>query len=295
MQILVGTASWTDKALIASKKFYPKGCSTAEARLRHYASLYPLVEVDSSYYAMPSANNSELWVARTPAGFTMNMKAFRLFTGHQTAPATLPKDIQTALGPIAKRQLYYKDTPGELRDELWRRFVLALAPLKDAGKLGLVHFQFPPWVVCNAEGHAHVAHCVERMAGHVVSVEFRHQSWFAERHIASTLAFERELQAVHTVVDGPQGFSNSVPQVWAATRPGHALLRLHGRNTGTWNLKGAGSSTERFNYDYGDEELAALLADIRRLAAESLVTHVVFNNNMEDQGQRNAASLMRLL
>jgi len=48
MSILVGTASWTDKTLIDSKKFYPTGCTSAEARLRYYASLFPLVEVDSS-------------------------------------------------------------------------------------------------------------------------------------------------------------------------------------------------------------------------------------------------------
>jgi len=60
MSILVGTASWTDKTLIECGAFYPPGCSSAEARLRHYASVFPLVEVDSSYYAMPSATNSAL-------------------------------------------------------------------------------------------------------------------------------------------------------------------------------------------------------------------------------------------
>lgn len=295
MPILVGTASWTDKTLIACGRFYPPGVNSAEARLRHYASRFPLVEVDSSYYAMPAPATAQLWAERTPNDFTMNVKSFRLFTGHQTSPIVLHKDIRAALPASAKPTLYYRDLPVELRDELWRRFTEALQPLKASGRLGLVHFQFPPWLVRNAAGRAHVAHCVERMAGHTLSVEFRHESWFAGAHAASTLAFERELGVVHTVVDGPQGFSNSVPAIWEATHPGFALLRLHGRNTGTWNVKGATTASDRFNYDYADDELAGLAASANRLSQEAIATHVVFNNNMEDQGQRNAATMTRLL
>ena len=295
MPVLVGTASWTDKTLIASGRFYPPGTNSAEARLRFYASRFPLVEVDSSYYAMPSPSTAQLWAERTPNDFTMNVKAFRIFTGHQTSPIVLHKDIRAALPPSAKANLYYKDVPPELRDELWRRFTLALQPLRAAGKLGLVHFQYPPWLVCNAAGRAHVAHCVERMAGHTLSVEFRHQSWFAQAQVEPTLAFERELGVVHTVVDGPQGFTNSVPAVWAATHPGFALLRLHGRNTGTWNVKGATAASDRFNYDYPDQELGELAGQVRRVSHAALKTHVVFNNNMEDQGQRNAATMARLI
>ena len=295
MPVLVGTASWTDKTLIACGRFYPPGTNSAEARLRWYASRFPLVEVDSSYYAMPSPSTAQLWAERTPNDFTMNVKAFRIFTGHQTSPIVLHKDIRAALPPSAKANLYYKDVPPELRDELWRRFTLALQPLRAAGKLGLVHFQYPPWLVCNAAGRAHVAHCVERMAGHTLSVEFRHQSWFAQAQVEPTLAFERELGVVHTVVDGPQGFTNSVPAVWAATHPGFALLRLHGRNTGTWNVKGATAASDRFNYDYPDQELGELAGQVRRVSHAALKTHVVFNNNMEDQGQRNAATMARLI
>ncbi len=53
-KILVGTAFWTDQGLIKCGRFYPKGCSSAEARLRYYASRFPMVEVNSSYYALPS-------------------------------------------------------------------------------------------------------------------------------------------------------------------------------------------------------------------------------------------------
>src|SRR6266699_1314368 len=107
--ILVGTASWTDKSLIASGRFYPPKCNTPEDRLRYYASQFPLVEVDSSYYAMPKPEVAQLWAERTPENFTFNIKAFRLFTGHQTSAAALPKDVAEALGPVEKRNLYYKD------------------------------------------------------------------------------------------------------------------------------------------------------------------------------------------
>ena len=295
MPVLIGTASWTDKTLLECGRFYPASATTAEARLRFYASQFPLVEVDSSYYAMPAPNTAQLWAERTPNGFVMNVKAFRLFTGHQTSPTVLHKDIRAALPPSTKANLYYKDVPGEIRDELWRRFIEALAPLRAAHRLGLVHFQFPPWLVRNAAGHAHVRLCVERMAGHALSVEFRHKSWFEGDHAASTLAFERELGVAHTVVDGPQGFANSVPALWEATHPAFALLRLHGRNTETWNVKGASAASDRFNYDYSEPELADIATKVARLALQAASTHVVFNNNMEDQGQRNAALLMRLL
>jgi len=296
MPVLVGTASWSSKTLVDSGRFYPPGVSSAEARLRHYASRFPLVEVDSSYYAMPSAATAQLWAERTPNDFVMNVKAFRLFTGHQTSPAVLHKDIRAALPASTKANLYARDLPAEIVDELWRRFIEALAPLRASGRLGLVHFQFAPWLLRDAAGHAQVRQCVERMAGHTVSVEFRQRSWFdGERAIASTLAFERELGVVHTVVDGPQGFANSVPALWEVTHPGFALLRLHGRNAETWNLKGARDSSERFNYDYDEAELGELAQRVKRLAAQAASTHVVFNNNMEDQGQRNAASLAQFL
>ena len=296
MPVLVGTASWSSKTLVDSGRFYPRGVTSAEARLRYYASRFPLVEVDSSYYAMSAPATAQLWAERTPNGFVMNVKAFRLFTGHPTSPTVLPKDIRAALPPSHKASLYLRDVPTEIVDELWRRFIEALAPLRASGRLVLVHFQFPPWLLRNAEGHDHVRMCVARMTGHTLSVEFRHESWFADAHAsASTLAFERELGVVHTVVDGPQGFANSVPALWEVTHSRYALLRLHGRNVETWNIKGASDSSERFNYDYSEAELSELAQKVKRIAAQALSTHVVFNNNMEDQGQRNAASLSAFL
>jgi uncharacterized protein YecE (DUF72 family) len=102
--ILVGTASWADKSLLDSKLFYPKEAKTAESRLRYYAENFPLVEVDSSYYALPAPQVAELWAQRTPETFVFDIKAFRIFTQHQTPPQVLPPDIREARGTPAERK-----------------------------------------------------------------------------------------------------------------------------------------------------------------------------------------------
>lgn len=295
MRLLTGTASWTDPTLLACGRFYPPEARSAEARLRHYASRFGMAEVDSSYYAMPTAQNAYLWDQRTPDGFVFNIKAFRLFTGHQTPLSALPADIRRELADWPEPLIYHDQMPPDLRDELWRRFQLALEPLRLPGKLGAVHFQFPPWVRRDARGMARVGDCARRMEEHLVSVEFRHASWFATPAATeATLAFERELGVAHTVVDAPQGYANTVPAVWACTHPELALLRLHGRNAATWNASGAASSG-RFQYEYTEQELAELAERFARLAAQSAQAHAVFNTNFEDQGMRNAAAFAAAL
>src|SRR5689334_24297337 len=135
MAVLVGTASWTDKTLIACGRFYPPQCRSAEARLRYYASQFPLVEVDSSYYAMPVPETAQLWAERTPDGFTFNVKAFRLFTAHQTPLEALPPPVREELGDWKKPRIYYADMPESLLDDAWQLFEEAIAPLHLAGKL----------------------------------------------------------------------------------------------------------------------------------------------------------------
>jgi uncharacterized protein YecE (DUF72 family) len=296
--ITVGTCSWSDPSLIKSKRFYPKGCSSSEQRLRFYASQFPLVEVDSSFFAMPEPSNSQLWVQRTPEHFRFNVKAFRLLTGHQTPPQAFPPDLQAVLPPLPERKKnwYYADVPAEIRDELWRRFALALQPLHEAGKLVAVHFQFAPWVSGTRAWREHVEHCVQRLPDCKLAVEFRNQTWFAdEARITRTLDWERELRVAHVVVDEPQGVGHFIPGVWAVTDPALAVVRLHGRNAETWNAKGLAASSERFNYDYPEEELADLAERTRRLAEEALQVQVLVNVNYEDQGVRAARRLQEML
>jgi uncharacterized protein YecE (DUF72 family) len=298
MTILVGTASWTDPTLLACGRFYPPDIKTAEARLRHYAARFPLVEVDSSYYALPSAGNAHAWATRTPGAFVFNIKAFRLFTGHRTPVRALDEDLRRELPERAAGTpdgyVYADGIPAEIHDETWRRYLIALEPLRLAGKLGAVHFQFPPWIRPDARGLARLHDCMARLDGHLPSVEFRHRSWFEGAAAASTLARLRELGAVHTVVDAPAGFDDSVPAVWEATHPDVALVRLHGRNAAAWNHAGKASSG-RFHYVYTPQELADLARRVRELAQRVRDTHAVLNTNFEDQGVRNAQGLMAAL
>ncbi|GAA4330139.1 DUF72 domain-containing protein [Pigmentiphaga soli] len=294
MSIRVGTASWTDKTLLACGRFYPPGVSGARDRLRFYASRFPMVEVDSSHYALPDPHVAYHWARSTPPGFLFNVKAFRLFTGHATPPAALPADIRRALGAgAAGPALYWPDVPAELRGELWRRFELALEPLRMAGKLGAVHFQYAPGVR-PGRGRMLLDDAARAMREHTMAVEFRHASWFAGPQADATLALLRELNAVHVVVDCPQGPANTVPAVWAATRPDLAVVRLHGRNLEAWNRPAAASSG-RFVYEYTPAELDELAAQVRRLARAVASIHVLFNTNFEDQGMRNAAAFRTAL
>jgi uncharacterized protein YecE (DUF72 family) len=294
-QILVGTASWTDKSLIQSARFYPPQVETPEDRLRYYATQFPVVEVDSSYYAMPSAHNAQLWAERTPDAFVFDVKAFRLFTQHQTPPQALPKDIQQALNTVSKKNIYYRDMPKELLGEMWQRFETAIQPLEQKGKLGAVLFQFPPWFVCSRASFGHMEDCIGRLNGYRLAVEFRNRTWFDDRHREQTLEFARTNGIAHVVVDEPQGFASSIPPVWEATCPELAVVRLHGRNHATWEIKGLSSSAERFNYLYSDAELNDLASPIDKLSRAARRVHVLFNNNYEDYGQRNALQLTKIL
>lgn len=292
--ILVGTTSWADKSLIDSGRFYPREATSAEARLRYYAKQFPLVEVDSPYYALPAERTAQLWVDRTPEHFIFDVKAFRLFTGHHASATAVPADLREALP--ARQTFYYRDLGEDVRLALWQRFRSGLEPLRRSGKLGVVLLQFAPWFVFGRQSFAYIEHCMERLEGLRLAVEFRNKSWFFdERTRARALAFERERHLAHVVVDEPQGFPASIPQVWEATCPDLAILRLHGRNRETWMKKGLKSASERFDYDYSETELEALAQPVKELSSRAERVHVLFNNCHRDNAQRNAVQFRSLL
>lgn len=294
-EVLVGTASWTDPTLIESGRFYPPQAKTAQARLQYYASQFALVEIDSTYYALPAERTARLWVERTPADFVFDAKAFRLFTGHAAQPSALPADLRRMLPPTGKANLYYRDLDAQIRGELWRRFRAGLEPLRLSGKLGVVLLQFAPWFVFGRASFEHIVHCAQMLEGFALAVEFRNKSWFGDGTRGRTLAFERDHKLVHVVVDEPQGFASSIPQVWEVTRADLAILRLHGRNREMWNRRGLATSAERFNYLYSTAELRALAANVREIAERAGRVHVLFNNCHEDKAQRNAAQFRQIV
>ena len=293
--ILVGTASWADPSLIKSGNFYPATAKTAEQRLRHYAKSFSLVEVDSSYYALPSVQTASLWAERTPQHFTFDIKAFRLLTQHPTEPKVLPPQIRDELADSPKKNLYYGDLAEELKAEVWREFTAALEPLRLAGKLGALLFQFPKWFIPNRACFDHLREIRRRLESYLIAVELRNALWFDERHRDKTLAFEREQGFCNVIVDEPQLGTSTIPAVWEVTDERLAMMRMHGRNADTWDKPGLRTASERFNYDYSEKELAELLPNIQKVSKRADTVHVLFNVNHQDQGIRGARMLLKLL
>jgi uncharacterized protein YecE (DUF72 family) len=294
-RILVGSCSWTDPTLIACERFYPAGVTSAAQRLRYYAGQFPLVEVDSTYYAPPSERNSRLWVERTPAGFTFNVKAFGLLTGHPARVDRLPPWLRDAVsaGRLGNQNVYRKDVAPEAMERLWDEHRLALEPLRLAGRLGALLFQFPPWFGKNRENVAYLLELPARFPDTPVAVEFRGGGWMQGERAARTLALLEDAGLSYVTVDEPQGFPSSTPPVVAATSD-LAMLRLHGRNADTWEAKSKAAS-DRFRYLYADEELEEWAPRVLALAERAGTVHVLFNNNYEDWGMRNARRMAQLL
>jgi uncharacterized protein YecE (DUF72 family) len=288
-QVQVGTASWTDRTLLESG-WYPPEADTPERRLRYYARQFGLVEVDATYYALPAEQTATAWAARTPAGFTFNVKAFSLFTQHPTRVAALPKDLRPAAEKTGKDRVYLKDMDPAVVDEAWQRFLSALEPLHQAGKLGAILLQFPPWFPISRARKEYILACAQRAAPRRVCVEFRNHTWMTPDNQRETLDFLAEHQLPYVCVDMPQGHRDSIPPVLAATSD-LAVVRLHGHSE-KWDSK---DIHERFGYRYTDGELNQWAPRIAALARDAEDTHVLFNNCYRDYAQANARQLADLL
>jgi len=294
--IRIGTASWTDPT--AAGVFYPSGADSAEERLQYYASRFPLVEVDATYYSLPSRRTSELWVQRTPPDFTFDIKAHALMTGQPTETKRLPKDLREALpAEVAeKRRIYAKDLPDELKDDVWAWFADGLEPLAESGQLGSILLQYPRWFFTSSENRDTIEDAVDRLrkAGMTPAVEFRNATWFNEKNVERTLTFLSEREIPLVMVDGPQGFKSSVPPIVAATSPDLAVVRFHGRRAETWEAQNI-KTVERFRYLYDEGELEEWVPRVRDAAAQAKQTHVLFNNCYANYGATNALMLAELL
>ncbi len=284
-EIRVGTASWTDRTLIASG-WYPAEANTPEKRLRFYARQFPLVEVDATYYALPAERTAATWAERTPAGFTFNIKAFSLFTQHPTPVKALPADLREAAAKTGKDRVYLKDVDPELADQAWDRFLAALEPLRSTGRLGAILLQFPPWFPIGRANKNYILACAQRAAPRRVCVEFRNHTWMTEDNQKETLEFLAAHQLPYVCVDMPQGYPSSIPPVVAATTD-LAVVRMHGHSD-KWTSK---NISEKYGYRYSPGELSEWAAKIRGLAADADTTHVLFNNCYSNYAHVNAQQL----
>jgi uncharacterized protein YecE (DUF72 family) len=294
-KIKIGTCSWTDPTLTETTLFYPDTKMSAEERLAFYAEHFPIVEVDSTYYAPPSERVAGLWVERTPPHFTFDIKAFRLLTQHPTPPKSLWKDFREKLPAdmAEKRNIYMRDLPRELQAEATQAFRDALMPLHSAGKLGVVLFQLPPYVYPTRGSFGYLKWAAEQLSDFQLAVEFRNGRWLDEENMSDTLDFLERHGLAYVCVDEPQGFNSSVPPVLGVTAP-VAEVRFHGRNAENWEKKGI-TAAERFRYDYSEEELKEWVPRFEELSEQAETVHALMNNCYADYGILSARRLGGML
>ena len=263
--VRLGTCSFADEGLL--KHWYPRGVSSAKARLAYYGERFDTVEVDSPYYHLPDPAVTGRWAQRTPPAFVFHVKAHATMTGHE---ATV--DLERSFAA----------------------FRASLEPLELSGKLKGILLQYHPRFVKSAGTKEELSRVRAFLDPLVPLVEFRHRSWLEEDERADTFEFLERHGLAYVSVDAPPTLaSNVLPPVAAATHR-VAYVRFHGRNVKTWNIK-AEKSSERFNWMYSPEELADWVGKLGGLAQDADEVYALFNNNRDDFAPRSAVLLRGLL
>ena len=260
--IRIGLTGWGDHPDLYAPT------SKAKHKLIDYTAHFPIVELDSTFYAIQPERNMQKWIDETPASFQFVVKAYQGITGHQ------------------REQL-----PFENKEDMYQAFEWSLRPLEKAGKLAMLLIQFPPWFDCRRENVQNIRDICKRFAAFDIAIEFRHQSWYTKQFRKKTLAFLRELNVIHSVCDEPQAGDGSIPLVPISTHPNKVLLRLHGRNFHGWrNLTGDVKAWRkvRYLYNYNEEELAEIEDAVKILQVSTKNVYVIFNNNSGKHAAQNA-------
>ena len=296
--IYVGITAWTEPTLLETG-FYPPDADTPEARLKHYASQFPITEVDSTYYSPPSERVAKLWAERTPRDFVFDVKAFRLLTHHPTPQKSLWRDVRDALPDdvAAKKNVYAEKLAPEVLDDAFDRFVSALEPLRQAHKLGVLLFQFPQYFFPSHKSYTYMEWLATRLDDAQIrgAIEFRQQKWMEGDRQERVLDFLHDHALAFVAVDEPQGFTSSLPPVAAATAD-VAVVRFHGRNAEMWERKDV-TAAERFAYDYTEhpEQLEEWVPRIEALREDDRPVHALMNNCYSDYGVKSGQLLAQLL
>ena len=266
--IYIGLAGWGDH-----DSLYSDGVKSKD-KLAEYSSHFPIVEVDTSFYAIPAIRNVEKWVENTPDRFRFVVKAYQGMTKH----------------------LRQDRNPFQSANEMFQTFKASLKPYQESKKLASVLFQFPPWFDCRKENVAYVRYCKKMMEDIPVALEFRHQSWFSVKYLEGTLAMMKDDAWIHSVADEPQAGDGSVPLVPVATNPELTIVRMHGRNTKGWNKQeGIDWREVRFLYKYSEAELLEWKGILQELSKHSKDIIIIFNNNSGGDAAENAKQLQEIL
>jgi uncharacterized protein YecE (DUF72 family) len=286
-RVRIGTCSFADEAL--QKHFYPKGMRTGRQQLPYYSQHFDTVEIDSTFYRLPSPENVEKWAAWTPDGFVFHFKAFAPITRHPIRLEQLPPELREGLQADARDRV--ERMPRDVRGEVVRLFREALEPAAEAGKLGGILVQLAPYVVPKPQSWEYLEWLRAQLPDDELLVEFRHQSWLDDEHRDETLGFLERHRLANVVVDAPRTEAkNVIPTVVAVTSP-VAYVRFHGRNAKTWNIRG-GSAADRFDYLYPREELGEWVEPMRELAGEAEQVFALFNTNRWSQDPDGSGRLV---
>lgn len=237
--------------------FYPPGTKSGDF-LRHYATQFSCVEVNSTYYGIPKPQVLDAMQRKTPDDFRFVVKLNQAMT-HERATG----------------------------EALYRDFLGAIQPLKDAGKYHGLLAQFPWGFRRDEPNKAHLEFLRGAFPGEPLWVEFRHSSWV---HPALP-GWLRERQLGYCDVDEP-ALPGLVPPLGHVTTD-TAYVRFHGRNEKTWWARGGGG--DRYDYDYSQRELLDWVERIRKLSEQAKQTYLFFNNCHAGQAARNAKLMEELL
>ena len=258
--ITIGLTGWSDHDLIAPNR---------KKRLEDYASHFPFVEVDTSFYGIPSKKSIQSWIDKTPDGFQFIPKAFGAMTLHRPW------------------EDHYKSL-----EELFDTYKTRFYPMITQKRIKAFLFQSPPFFHCSEKNIHYLEKISEFMGTLPVAIEFRHPSWYSEENCANTLALLEKNFFIHTIVDQPQTPGNSVPSIFEATNKKLTLYRLHGRNYSGW-LNASDDPAWRANrtlYNYDQDELNAIKQHTLNLKNSSEEVAVIFNNNSGGHAAKNAKS-----
>src|SRR4051812_28350745 len=287
-RILVGTSSWSDPGFV--EEWYPDGMPARE-RLPWYAQRFGIVEVNSTFYAIPDRTTVRRWVDATPDEFVFDVKVHRALSRHSADLKSLPKDLRDEVETNERGRV--RLTP-ELERALVDRTLEELAPLEEAGRLGAFLVQLTPAFSPGDHDLDELAGLMERLAPHKVALELRHRGWVREKRIEDTLRWYEEHNVAWVAVDAPPDDQIPImPPIDAVTRDDLAYLRAHGRNTEGY-MTGR-SVAERFAWRYSDDELEEVAGRVRGLAEQAGEVHVLFNNNRGDDAPTSAQRFMSLL
>jgi uncharacterized protein YecE (DUF72 family) len=288
-RILIGTASWSDPGFV--EHWYPKGMRAHE-RLGWYAQQFEMVEVNSTFYAVPDLRMVERWCAATPDRFTFDVKLHQLLSRHSTAAKFLPPELQRRAEIDMKGKV--KLTP-EIEEAVARAFLHSIAFLRTKGKLGVLLLQLSPSFSPKKHRLEELDQLLDATREYQIAVELRNRNWAIGDQLESTIDFLTRHKATFVNVDAPRAehFTIMPSDVNEITNHEVAYLRLHGRDAHAY-LKGK-TVAARFNYDYNDSEIAEVAERSEGLARKAREVHVVFNNNALDYAPRAAARLRKAL